>query len=90
MAESWLLSALGPQTKNTETFKRVLLKADAEDLTFNATYGEYTVGGDTFYRSHLNNSWEWQGNGKWSEMRTINSPGRTSQNGAIHYGMSDY
>ena len=57
---------------------------------WNATYGEYTVGGDALFRAHHNDSWEWMGNGKWQEMRTINSPGRTSQNGDNHYGMSDY
>ena len=78
------------RAKNTNTFKNALLHVDPSDLVWNATYGEYTVGGDALFRAHHNDSWEWMGNGKWQEMRTINSPGRTSQNGDNHYGMSDY
>ena len=76
------------RAKNTNTFKNALLHVDPSDLVFNATYGEYTVGGDALFRAHHNDSWEWMGNGKWQEMRTINSPGRTSQNGDNHYGES--
>ena len=51
---------------------------------------EYTVGGDTMFRPFSNDSWEWVASSKWQAMRSINSPGSTSQNGDNHYGMSDY
>ena len=86
----WMTYTSRWRAKNTETFKAAILQDNSSDITYNATYGEYTVGGDTLFRSHINDSWIWMGNGKWAEMRTINSPGRTSMNGDNHYGMSDY
>lgn len=77
------------RAKNTETFKRALLSGAPEDLTYNATYGEYTVGGDTLFRPDTNDSWLFVTAGKWQAMREINSPGRTSHS-SNYYGMSDY
>ena len=85
----WMTYTSRWRAKNTETFKAAMLNGNPTDLTYNATYGEYTVGGTGFYRPNVNDSWEWQGNGKWAEMRKINSPGRTSHSGS-HMGMSMY
>jgi hypothetical protein len=85
----WMTYTSRWRAKNTVTFKAAMLNGKPTDLTYNATYGEYTVGGSGFYRPNVNDSWEWQGNGKWAEMRKINSPGRTSHS-ANHMGMSDY
>lgn len=57
--------------------------------TFNATYGEYTVGGDTMYQPYAEGSWMFSSNGKWESMRAINSPGKLAHSD-VHYGMSDY
>eukprot|EP01052_Picozoa_sp_SAG31_P036030 SAG31_NODE_4434_length_3233_cov_1.725909_2_plen_218_part_00 len=86
----WMTYTTRWRTKNTETFKAAILQAHPSDITYNATYGEYTVGGDSFFRPYLNDSWMWTSAGKWAEMRPINSPGRTSQNGDNHYGTNRF
>jgi hypothetical protein len=71
-SRDWLTYTSRWRAKNTLSFNKVLLQ-DPSLPTFNATYGEYTVGGDTMYRPYRNDSWMFSSNGKWAEMRAINS-----------------
>ena len=71
-SRDWLTYTSQWRTKNTLAFNSVLLK-DATLLTYNATYGEYTVGGDTMFRAYKNDAWMFSSNGKWESMRAINS-----------------
>ena len=71
-SRDWLTYTSRWRAKNTLSFNKVLLQ-DPSLPTFNATYGEYTVGGDTMFRPYRNDSWMFSSNGKWAEMRAINS-----------------
>jgi hypothetical protein len=59
----WLTYTSMWRAKNTETFRKTMVDTPSSPV-FNATYGEYLVGGDTMFRPAVNGSWMLMSNGK--------------------------